>query len=132
MDAIRYLSVAEVVAINIAVIQKYSPGEPIGIKSNSLLESALLHPQSSAFEEEASLSIFEKAAASFQSLGENHAFQHANKRTAFTALVIFLYYNGYHFKMEPKQATDFTVNMVNHMYTFEEIVDMIKDHSVSF
>ncbi|MDR6109081.1 death-on-curing protein [Paenibacillus sp. SORGH_AS338] len=131
MDAIRYLSVAEVVAINIAVIQKYSPSEPIGIKSNSLLESALLRPQSSAFKE-ASPSIFEKATALFQSLGENHAFQHANKRTAFTALVIFLHYNGYHFKMEPKQATDFTVNMVNHMYTFEKIVEMIKDHSVSF
>ncbi|WCT56105.1 type II toxin-antitoxin system death-on-curing family toxin [Paenibacillus kyungheensis] len=131
MDAIRYLSVAEVVAINIAVIQKYSLGEQIGIKSNSLLESALLRPQSSAFEE-ASPSIFEKATALFQSLGENHAFQHANKRTAFTALVIFLHYNGYHFKMEPKQATDFTVNMVNHMYTFEEIVDMIKNYSVSF
>ncbi|WDF50735.1 type II toxin-antitoxin system death-on-curing family toxin [Paenibacillus sp. KACC 21273] len=131
MDAIRYLSLAEVVAINIAVIQKYSPGEPIGIKSKSLLESALLRPQSSAYEE-ASPSIFEKATALFQSLGENHAFQHANKRTAFTALVIFLHYNGYHFKMEPKQATDFTVNMVNHMYTFEEIVELISDHSVSF
>lgn len=131
MDAIRYLSVAEVVAINIAVIQKYSLGEQIGIKSNSLLESALLRPQSSAFEE-ASPSIFEKAAALFQSLGENHAFQHANKRTAFTALVIFLHYNGYHFKMEPKQATDFTVNMANHMYTFEEIVELIKNYSVSF
>lgn len=132
MDSIRYLSVEEVVAINIAAIQRYSPGEQIGIKSNSLLESALLRPQSSAFAEEAYPSIFEKAAALFQSLGENHAFQNANKRTAFTALVIFLHYNGLHFKMEQKQATDFTVDMVNHMYTFEEIVEMINEHSVSF
>lgn len=130
MDAIRYLSVAEVVAINIAVIQKYSPEEQIGIKSNLLLESALL-AQSSVFKEKSYPSIFEKAAALFQSLGENHAFQHANKRTAFTALVIFLRYNGYYFKMEPKQATDFTVAMVNRMYTFEEIVELIADHSFS-
>ncbi|ODP30238.1 Toxin Doc [Paenibacillus nuruki] len=130
MDAIRYLSVAEVVAIHIAVIQKYSPEEQIGIKSNLLLESALL-AQSSAFKEKSYPSIFEKAAALFQSLGENHAFQHANKRTAFTALVIFLRYNGYYFKMEPKQATDFAVDMVNRMYTFEKIVETIADHSFS-
>lgn len=131
MDAIRYLSVAEVVAINIAIIQKYSPGEPIGIQSNSLLESALLRPQSSAFGKDTYPSIFEKGAALFQSIGENHAFQHANQRTAFTALIIFLRYNNYYFKMESKQATDFTVAIVNHMYTLEEMVELIADHSFS-
>ena len=65
----------------------------IGVKSPSLLDSAVMRAQSSAFGEEAYLSIFEKAAALFESLGQNHPFQNANKRTAFTALVIFLRFN---------------------------------------
>ena len=42
--------------------------------------------QSSAFDNEAYPSIYEKSAAIFQSLGQNHPFHNANKRTAFTAI----------------------------------------------
>ncbi|MGZ7445021.1 type II toxin-antitoxin system death-on-curing family toxin [Paenibacillus sp. TH7-28] len=64
----------------------------------------------------------------FQSLGQNHPFQNANKRTAFTALVIFLRLNGYAFVMDQKAAEDFTVDMVNHHYEFQELVQVIKQH----
>jgi death-on-curing protein len=128
MKDIRYLSVQEIIAINVALIQKYSPGEQIGIKSNSLLESAVLRPQSSAFSEDAYPSISEKAAALFESIGQNHPFQNANKRTAFTALVIFLQYNGFHFFMNQKAAEDFTVDMVNHKYSFQNLAQTITHH----
>ncbi|MFW5437643.1 type II toxin-antitoxin system death-on-curing family toxin [Paenibacillus apiarius] len=124
----RYLSVQEVVAINVAVIQKYSPGEHIGVKDGSLLESAILRPQSSAFGEDAYPSMFQKAVALFESLGQNHPFQNANKRTAFTALVIFLKRNGYHFVMDQKAAEDLTVDMVNHHYDFQDLVRLIQQH----
>ncbi|KKO50742.1 type II toxin-antitoxin system death-on-curing family toxin [Paenibacillus sp. DMB20] len=127
--SIRFLSVQEVVAINVAVIQKYSPGEDIGVKDVGLLESAVLRPQSSAFGDDAYPSLFEKATALFQSLGQNHPFQNANKRTAFTALVIFLKLNGYHFVMDQKAAEDLTVDMVNHHYNFRDLVQVIKQHS---
>lgn len=125
---IRYLSVEEVIAINIAMIQRYSPSEQKGVKEAGLLESAVLRPQSSAFEKDAYPTIFQKSAALFESLGKNHPFHNANKRTAFTALVIFLRYNDLQFKMNTKVAEDFTVNMVNHKYTFEELTDAIKNH----
>lgn len=124
----RYLSVQEVVAINIAVIQKYSPGEDIGVKDGGLLESAVLRPQSSAFGDDAYPSLFEKAAALFVSLGQNHPFQYANKRTAFTALIIFLRFNGHYFVMDQKAAEDLTVDMVNHRYHFKELVQVIEQH----
>lgn len=127
--AIRYLSVQEVIAINVAVIQKYSPGEQIGVKNISLLESAVFRPQSSAFGNDAYPTLFDKAAALFESIGQNHPFHNANKRTAFTALVIFIRYNGYHFVMNPKYAEDLTVDMVNHSYTFEQLSDIIREHS---
>jgi death-on-curing protein len=129
MTQTRYLAVQEVIAINVAVIQKYSEGEQIGVKSASLLESAVVRLQSSAFREDAYPTIFDKAASLFQSLGQNHPFQNANKRTAFTALLIFLRYNGFQFRMDKKAAEDFTVDMVNHKYSFAELAATIKKHS---
>jgi len=130
MKAVRYLSVQEVVAINVAMIQRYSPGEHIGVKEPGLLQSALLRPQSSAFEEDAYPTIFEKAAALFESLGQNHPFHNANKLTAFTALVIFLRYQGFLFKMDTKKAEDFTVDMVNHQFEFQRLASIVEAHCV--
>ncbi|KOR76562.1 type II toxin-antitoxin system death-on-curing family toxin [Paenibacillus solani] len=130
MNQIRYLSVEEVIAINIAMIQRYSPGEQTGVKEPGMLESAVHRPRSSAFGEDAYLTVYEKSAALFESLGQNHPFHNANKRTAFTALVIFLRYNGLQFKMDTKFAEDFTVNMVNHEYSFEHLTEIIKMHCI--
>ncbi|REK74176.1 type II toxin-antitoxin system death-on-curing family toxin [Paenibacillus paeoniae] len=131
MTSIRYLSVQEVIAINVSMIQRYSPGEHIGVKEVGLLESAVHRPQSSVFGEDAYPTIFEKAAALFESLGQNHPFHNANKRTAFTALVIFLRYNGLHFKMDTKKAEDFTVDMVNHRFDRQHAVAIIEAHCMT-
>lgn len=128
MTSNRFLTVQEVLAINVAMIQRYSPGEQIGVKEPGLLESAVHRPQTSVFGKDAYPTIFEKAAALFESLGQNHPFHNANKRTAFTALVIFLRYNGLHFKMNTKKAEDFTVDMVNHQFNFQEIASIIEGH----
>lgn len=130
MNEFRYLSVQETIAINVAMIQKYSMGEQIGVKNPDLLESAVLRPQSSAFGVDAYPAIVDKAAALFESLGQNHPFHNANKRTAFTALAIFLRYNGLKLMMEQKSAEDFTVDMVNHKYSFDNLVTMIKEHCI--
>lgn len=130
MTSIRYLSVQEVIAINVAMIQRYSPGEHIGVKEPGLLESAVHRPQSSAFGEYAYPTIFEKAAALFESLGQNHPFHNANKRTAFTALVVFLRYNGLQFKMDTK-AEDFTVDMVNYLIDRPQAAAIIEAHCIT-
>jgi death-on-curing protein len=127
---IRYLSVQEVIAINVAMIQRYSPGEHVGIKESGLLESAILRPRSSSFGDDAFPSLFDKATAFFESLGMNHPFQNANKRTAFASLVIFLQLNGYRFVMNQKDAEDMTVDMVNHKYSFQELSALIEKHCV--
>lgn len=128
---IRYLSVQEVIAINVAMIQKYSPGEHVGVKDSGLLESATLRPRSSAFGDDAYPSIFNKATAFFESLGMNLPFQNANKRTAFASLVIFLQLNGYQFVMNQKEAEDMTVDMVNHKYSFQDLSTLIEKHCVN-
>ncbi|OPA76266.1 death-on-curing family protein [Paenibacillus selenitireducens] len=112
------------------MIQKYSPGEHIGVKDSGLLESAVLRARSSAFGEDAYPFIFGKAAALFESLGKNHPFQNANKRTAFAALVIFLQLNGYSFVMNQKDAEDMAVHMVNHKYSFQELSSIIQENCI--
>ncbi|XID92276.1 type II toxin-antitoxin system death-on-curing family toxin [Paenibacillaceae bacterium WGS1546] len=130
MMTTRYLSVQEVIAINLAMIHRYSPGEQTGVKEPGLLESAVHRPQSSAFGEDAYPTIFDKAAALFESLGQNHPFHNANKRTAFTALVLFLRYNAQHLKMDAKKAEDLTVDMVNHKYKLEQLAVILQSHCV--
>ncbi|MFS0724650.1 type II toxin-antitoxin system death-on-curing family toxin [Paenibacillus sp. 1P07SE] len=131
MNSTRYLTVQEVIAINVAMIQRYSPGEHIGVKEPGLLESAVHRPQSAVFGEDAYPTLFEKASALFESLGQNYPFHNANKRTAFTALVVFLRYNGLSFKMEAKKAEDFTVDMVNHRFDRQQAAAIIEAHCIA-
>lgn len=126
----RYLTSKEVIAINAFVIKKYSPNEPIGIKDHSLLESAIFRPQTTIGGDDAYQTLFKKAAALFESIALNHAFINGNKRTALQSLAVFLRYNNYNFDMETEQKVDFTVNVVLHQYTLEEIASIIQNHSI--
>lgn len=125
----QFLTEEEVIAIQAWVIQAFSPDEQTGIKSPTVLDSAVNRPKQSAFGEDAYPTLFTKAAALFESLLQNHAFHNANKRTAFLCLLQFLRYNRYSFEMDPKKAEDFVVDVVNHHYTFEQIVETIRSHS---
>ena len=109
----RYLTDKEVTLINAALIKKYSPDEPIGVKDRSLLLSALGRPKQSAFGEDAYPDIHTKAAALYTSLAQNHAFHNANKRTALFSLIQFLWVNGYQFVAPQKVAEDYSVYLVN-------------------
>lgn len=126
----RYLTEQEVIAINYLIIDRYSPKEPKGILSASLLNSSLERPKQTVFGEDAYINIFEKGAALFESIAKNHSFQNGNKRTAFVCLVQFLAYHGYRFVMDTKEAEDFVVDSVTHQYDFQSIVQVIKEHSI--
>ncbi|GGB62220.1 type II toxin-antitoxin system death-on-curing family toxin [Virgibacillus dakarensis] len=126
----RYLTFKEIAAISQYIIERFSPGEQIGIKSVELLDSAVHRPQQSAFGTDAYATVFEKAGALFESVAQNHAFHNANKRTAFLSLTQFLSYNGYDFQMDSqKEQADFTVDVVNKKYTFDELVRIIEKYS---
>lgn len=108
----HYLTSKHVILLNALVIKRYTPTEETRVKDPTLLESAIYRPQQSAFEEEAYPTIWLKAAALFESLAKNHAFVGGNKRTALSALHQFLWINGLVFEANPKEAEDFTVDMV--------------------
>lgn len=125
----KYITLLEVSKINEKLIYLYSNLEMSGVKDLNLLESAIGRPKQSAFGEDAYPTVFDKAAALFESLAKNHPFQNGNKRTAFASMVYFLYMNGFAFKMNQQLAEDFTVDMVNNKYSFIEIRDVLEENS---
>ena len=125
----RYLTEEELILMNNVLIKRYSPHEIVGVISPDLLNSAVNRPQQSLFGEDAYKTIFEKAAALFESLAQNHAFHSANKRVAFTGMVQFLRYNNYKFVMLSQEAEDFTIAVVEHKHTFKDIAEIIKANS---
>ena len=129
MGEVVYLTTNQVIAINTVQIRLYSPAEPIGVKEPNLLDSALNRPKQSVFGSDAYPTIYEKAAALFEFIAKNHAFHNANKRTALASLIIFLRLNNYQWTMGIEEEQDFTVDVVNHKYTFEEIVSTIESHA---
>ena len=73
--------------------------------------------------------MYEKVAALFESLAKNHAFHNANKRTALASLIVFLKINHYNWTMGIEEEQDFTVDVVNNKYVFEELVSIIESHT---
>lgn len=71
------------------------PISPAGVKDRKLLESAVARPMQSAGGDDAFEDVFEKAAALFHSLINNHPFYNGNKRTALIAAGVFLDENGF-------------------------------------
>lgn len=127
----RYLTDKEVTLINEALIKKYTPQEPIGVKDRSLLLSALGRPKQSVFGEDAYPDTYTKAAALYTSLAQNHAFHNANKRTALFSLIQFLWVNGYQFIAPQKVAEDYTVFIVNKKPEIKVIAKFIKEWTKS-
>ncbi|MBU8908273.1 type II toxin-antitoxin system death-on-curing family toxin [Desertibacillus haloalkaliphilus] len=129
MGEVVYLTINQVIAINTVQIRLYSPDEPTGVKDSNLLDSALNRPKQSVFGSDAYPTVYEKAAALFESIAKNHAFHNANKRTALASLIVFLKINHFRWKMGIDEEQDFTVDVVNHKYTFDQIVSTIESHT---
>ena len=98
-EEIIYLSTNQVIAMNTVQIRLYSPKEQIGVKEPGLLDSAINRPKQSVFGQDAYPSIYEKAAALFESISKNHAFHNANTKTALASLIVFLKINHYRWTM---------------------------------
>lgn len=71
------------------------PVSPPGIKNESLLESSVSRPFMSAGGEDAYPGVFNKAAALFHSIINNHCFHNGNKRCALLSAMVYLGENGW-------------------------------------
>lgn len=90
----RYLSVADVIAIHIAMMERLG-SSPEPLRDEGLLESAVLKPRMAAYYEGADL--IRQAALLAIGISQNQPFVDGNKRTAYMAAWMFLEHNGRRF-----------------------------------
>ncbi|MBI3103569.1 type II toxin-antitoxin system death-on-curing family toxin [Candidatus Daviesbacteria bacterium] len=127
-SVIRFLSEAEVIAINEEMVSKY--GGLHGVKDLHMLRLAVGRPQMSVGFQDAYKTIFDKAAAMFHSIINNHPFLDGNKRTSLMSAILFLERNGRSVEFRRKEAVKFTRKAHNADYTVEQISKWLKLHSV--
>lgn len=121
---VQFLSLDEVKAIHERLIQRF--GGESGIRDEGMLQSALYRPQSGYYE-----TLPEMAAALFESLLINHAFNDGNKRIAFFATDVFLRLNGWKVIADTQDAYLFVVERIESSETrYEKILSWIESHLV--
>ncbi len=125
--SIKFLSEAEIIAVNEEMVSKY--GGLHGVKDLNLLGSSVGRPQITVGFQDAYKTIFDKAAALFHSIINNHPFLDGNKRTSLFSAILFLEYNGWTVTMKRKEAVKFTRQVHNQRYTVEQISEWLQNHS---
>ena len=125
----RYLTIHEVLFIHFQVIERF--GGMHGVLNLAGLESAVARPQATMEGDDLYASVLEKAAVLLHSLVLNDPFQDGNKRTAFTALGLFLHFNGMALEGSRTDAENFVVNVADTHVDVETIVDGLQSHARS-
>ena len=132
--SLKYLSEAEVIAINEEMVAKF--GGLHGVRDLNMLSLAVGRPQMSVAFQDAYKTIFDKqslkarsqtkfsslaykAAALLHSIINNHPFLDGNKRTSFFSAILFLEYNGWTLDFKRKEGVKFTRKAHKNDYTVE-------------
>lgn len=123
----RYLTVEDIIKINVMVIGKYSPKEPIGIADLNSLQMIVEQPKQEIFGKTLYPDIYSKAAIIWINLIKKHPFYNANKRTAILALHMFLAMNGYQSNLSLHDGLEKTIEIATYQGDFEELKKIIID-----
>ncbi|HZS77722.1 MAG TPA: type II toxin-antitoxin system death-on-curing family toxin [Ktedonobacteraceae bacterium] len=91
MSEIRYLSIADVLALHQIMMEKFGQG-PAPLRNEGLLEAAIMRPRTAAYYDEAD--IVRQATLLLVGISQAQAFLDGNKRIAFAACDVFLRING--------------------------------------
>jgi death-on-curing protein len=92
---VRYLSLADVMALHIAVMEGMGH-HPAPLRDSGALESAVLKPQMAAYYE--GVDLVRQAALLAIGISQAQAYVDGNKRTAYIAALVFLRTNGHPLK----------------------------------
>lgn len=123
----KILTVDQVIFIHEYLINHFEGSE--GILSLPLIESAVYRPFATYNGEDLYGSIFEKAAALFYSLINNHGFVDGNKRTGTIVLTLFIEMNGYRFLVSDDELVELAVRVERKFYTIDTLSAYIKSKS---
>jgi death-on-curing protein len=99
-----YLSVQNLIQINLEMVEDW--GGLAGVRDQGALEAAAARPQTGYYSD-----VIEEAAALCESLLQNHPFVDGNKRTAITAMGVFLRLNNYDLVFIDREMYDWLMNL---------------------
>jgi death-on-curing protein len=125
---VTYLSLGAVLYLHEQLILAYG-GSP-GLRDEGALKSALARPRSTFGGQTLYPSLFEKAAALFESLCLNHPFVDGNKRVAYAGAGLFLEFNGWRLQAETEEAVAFTLEVAKGKWGKEELRLWLEQHSI--
>jgi death-on-curing protein len=117
-----YLKSDQLIEIHEKIIAT-TKGRP-GIRDRGLIESIAIRPQWDQFS-----SVFEKATALAEAVAKWHPFIDGNKRTALTAVAVFLQMNGY-FLLPREDTVESILNFSEGKMTFEDFSIWLQDCSI--
>lgn len=91
------------------------PISPPGVKDEGLLDSAVSRKDMTAGSKDIFEGVFNKAAALFHGIINNHAFYNGNKRSALLSTIVYLGENGYWVtKCDDEEMFEFTRKIAAH------------------
>lgn len=128
MQRIQYVSAEEVLFIHSAAIQRY--GGIHGVRELPLLLAAVERSKQKFDGKDLYPDLFTKAAAFFHSLVFNHAFIDGNKRTAITAVDLFLKKNGRRLQVKRWALFQFAMRAVSQKLDVQSMAEWFEKASV--
>jgi death on curing protein len=100
-----------------------------GLRDAGALEASLARPYQLIAYGDATLTIFDLAAALCASICRNHPFVDGNKRAAFIALGVTLGLNGFELDATEREAADIILTLAAGTQSETEFRDWVADHS---
>lgn len=123
----HYLSREEALVIHARVIDE--TGGSHGVRDIALFESLIERPKMAFGGKDLYRTVFDKAAAYFESSAFHHMFVDGNKRTAIALAARFLFLNGYELQASNSDLEKFVLDAVVKKHKLPKIAAWLKRHS---
>lgn len=122
-----FLTFEQVLAIHDNQIELY--GGSHGIRELSLLESAVMRPQTTFAGRDLYPTLFEKAAVLMHSLVMNHPFIDGNKRTGTVSALTFFEINSIRISSKQGELEQLSLKLESKKINLQDLADWFKKHS---
>ena len=106
-------------------------GGILGIRDESLLESAIEAPYQTFDGNELYPSKIEKAARLGYGLVSNHPFVDGNKRIGVHIMLSFLEFGGIEIKMTSEEVTWLAMNIASGKFKYEDVLEFLKSKEIT-
>lgn len=124
MSEIHYLSLADVLALHQAIMEKFGVAST-PLRDEGMLESAIMRPRMAAYYSEAD--IIRQAALLAVGISQAQAFLDGNKRIAFLACDVFLRLNGLAFDGDSLELAFQLVAVIERKSDLEEATAVFEE-----